>query len=368
MQQGPVLRPWLAGVAGYQPGRQAPVPDGRLASNESPTSAAWLHERPIELSDLDLHRYPDPSASRLRGALADLHGVDREQVAVGNGSDELIQLLIQAFAAYTGSIAVAAPGYSLYGLCATSVGADVHRVPLAEWRHDLAAMADLDVDIAFVCNPHNPTGTMVDADDLDTFIARSRARLIVVDEAYIDFATSNRSDLVSEAVSNPRVVVLRTFSKAYALAGVRVGYLVAHRTIAAVVRRLRLPFSVNTAAQEAATQALAHRAQTTAAVDQIIANRTQLERLLHERGLTTVPSQASFVLVLTPEGDRLVDHLARHGIAVRPGTDLGVPDAVRMTVPSQAGLARLDAALHTFSPRQEAPCRASVWSARQQRP
>ncbi len=134
-------------------------------------------------------------------------------------------LLIQAYAAYTGSIVTATPGYSLYELCAGRLGARVERVPLIDWRHDLGAMATADVDVAFICNPHNPTGTVVRPEDLLSFIGESAARMIVIDEAYVDFAAEAGLDTVAEAVREPRVVVLRTFSKAHALAGVRVGYL-----------------------------------------------------------------------------------------------------------------------------------------------
>lgn len=345
MPHRPVLRPWLEGAAGYQPGLKATIEDGRLASNESPSPPAWLVQQPIDAAALDLHRYPDSSATAVRAALAESWRVEADEIVVGNGSDELITVLVQAYAAYTGSIATATPGYSLYELCASRLGARVEAVPLVGWRHDLATMAEADVDIAFVCNPHNPTGTVVSPNDLRAFIATAAARMVVIDEAYIDFATESGFDTVTEAVREPRVVVLRTFSKAHALAGTRVGYLIAHRDIARTVGRLRLPFSVNTVAQVTALRALAHRAETVKAVDEVVGNRLLVEETLRRHGLDFVESQANFVLVLTPESDRIVDQLARHGIAVRPGRDLGVPDAIRLSVPSAAGVVRLDSAL-----------------------
>ncbi|WP_055480262.1 pyridoxal phosphate-dependent aminotransferase [Sphaerimonospora mesophila] len=345
MQQRPLLRPWLEGAVGYRPGLKAATQDGRLASNECPAPPAWLSARSVDTADLDLHRYPDPEATALRTALGELHGVDPDEVVVGNGSDELIMLLIQAYAAYTGSIVTATPGYSLYELCAGRLGARVERVPLIDWRHDLGAMATADVDVAFICNPHNPTGTVVRPEDLLSFIGESAARMIVIDEAYVDFAAEAGLDTVAEAVREPRVVVLRTFSKAHALAGVRVGYLVAHRDIAQTIARLRLPFSVNTLAQITAANAVAHHTETANAVGEIVHSRLRVEEMLRRHGLEFVPSQANFILVLTPQSDLVVDHLASHGIAVRPGRDLGVPDAIRLTIPSAAGLARLDSAL-----------------------
>jgi histidinol-phosphate aminotransferase len=308
-----------------------------------------LLEGAASLAELDLHRYPDPTAQALRAKLAEVHGISPDEVVVGNGSDELIQLLILAYAAFDGSIAVADPGYSLYSSCATRLRADVRKVPLTdEWRHDLAAMSAEDVDIVFVCNPHNPTGTSVDGEQLAAFVRNSAARMVAIDEAYIDFAATGTFDAIREAVQRPRVAVLRTLSKAHALAGLRVGYLMAHRSIIDALTRLRLPFSVNTAAQDAAVDALAHRERTAEEVARIVARRTEVESLLRKAGLDVVSSEASFVMALSSASDRLVDHLARHGVAIRPGRDLGVPDSVRVSVPSAEGLDRLASALAGF--------------------
>jgi histidinol-phosphate aminotransferase len=258
-------------------------------------------------------------------------------------------LLIQAYAAFTGSVLVATPGYSLYSLCATRLGSARHEVPLVDWKHDLDGMARVECDIAFICNPHNPSGTVVDAADLNSFIENSAARLIVIDEAYIDFSTEPRFDTVAVAVRDPRVVVLRTFSKAHALAGLRVGYLIAHRDIASILDSLRLPFSVNSVAQALARRSLDRPDDTARAIEAIVANRDRVEEILTECGFEYVPSQGNFVLVLTEQSDRVVQHLASLGIAVRPGRDVGVENAVRLTIPSADGLPALEQAVQHFT-------------------
>ncbi|MGW5052630.1 pyridoxal phosphate-dependent aminotransferase [Actinokineospora sp. NPDC004072] len=347
----PEPRPWLAASPRYRSGSTAAPPAGRLASNESPSAPAWLGRAAAHLADLDVHRYPDAGADRLRAAVAAANGVDPDEVVVGNGSDELIHLLIQAYAAYTGGIVTAAPGYALYGMCARRLGAAVTEVPLVDWRHDLAAMAAVPADLAFIANPHNPTGTVVSPDALAEFIETSQSRAVVVDEAYIDFTTGPRLDTATRAVREPRVVVVRTFSKAHALAGVRLGYLIAHRDIAAQVERLRLPFSVSALAQHLGVLALAHTEETAARVREIVERREELTALLRAAGLEPVESQGNFILVLTPASDLLVKHLADAGIAARPGRDLGIPDAVRLTIPSADGMTRLEPALRTWTAR-----------------
>src|SRR5699024_7879799 len=208
----------------------------------------------------------------------------------------------------------------------------------ARWTHDLIAMGRQDVDIAFVGNPHNPTGTVVDPKDLLRFLETRAARLVVLDEAYIDFVSSRlRPPAIRIAVRDPGMVVLRTFSKAYALAGLRVGYLIGHKSIISTLTRLRLPFSVNSAAQHYAALSLDHAPALSDDIRDTVARRHELVALLGDVGLTVLPSEANFVLAITSGSETLAHRLSTHGIAVRPGKDLGIPDAVRVTVPSAVG-------------------------------
>lgn len=335
-------RPWVKGLTPYQPGSHRAAPEGMLASNESPYGPSPRVRDAVADAVRDLHRYPDPSAARLRAALARRHGVDPEQVLIGNGSDELIYLLAWAFAAGGGTVLCADPAYALDVLSAVVAGADVRRVPLVRWRHDLEAMARVEADLAYLVNPHNPTGTVSDGASVERFVATARARVVVVDEAYIDFAQVPSAMPLAAA---GKALVLRTFSKVFGLAGARVGYLVGDPEVLDVLRSIRAPFSVGALAQAAAVAALADTEHYEAARRRTIVNRARLTDLLRERGYAPVASQANFVLVPDVAEGALVERLARDGIAVRPGSVLGVPGSVRISVPDDVGLARLAAAL-----------------------
>ena len=216
--QPPMPRGPISALQPYVPGRPAPSADGSLASNESPFGPSPRVAAAVALAARELHRYPDPLASRLRNELAQELHVDAESILVGNGSDEIIYLLTMAYAAEGGSVVCADPPYRIDEIVPEIMGASVTKVPLRDWRHDLDAMAAVDADIAFVCNPHNPTGTLVGRDALRSFLGHCRARLVVVDEAYLDFADDpGGQTLVAEAAG--KLVVLRTFSKIHGLAG-----------------------------------------------------------------------------------------------------------------------------------------------------
>ena len=291
-----------------------------------------------------LHRYPDPLASALRRLLGSRLNIDPESILVANGSDELVYLLALAYAAGGGSVVCADPAYRIHDIAARIVGASVTRVALNDWVHDLDSMAQVAADIAFVCNPHNPTGTIVSRDTLRSFVATCRARLVVVDEAYIDFVDDpEATTMVGEA--SGKLVVTRTLSKAYGLAGARVGYLVGAPAIVDFLRRIRPPFSVGTLGQAAAEAAIADDAHRQWTRRQVRAGRERLTDLFEAAGYTVVPSQTNFVLVLAERADDLAERLERQGISVRPGSALEAPGTVRVSVPSDKGFALLKRAL-----------------------
>lgn len=338
-------RTWLDQIRPYQPGRRAPSDAGSMAANESVLQASDGVVAAVAAAARWSHRYPDPLADDLRRELAALHGVGAEKILVGNGSDELIFLLAGAYLAGNGVAICADPPYRVDEISTYVVGARVSAVPLVDFAHDLDAMARLDADIAYLVNPHNPTGTTRSRADIATFVATSPAGLIVVDEAYIDFADDPAAMTAIPLVASGRVAVLRTFSKAYGLAGLRVGYLVADETVIATLRKIRAPFSVGVLAQAAALAALVDGPRLHQVRALTTAHRRLVQDLFCQAGYQVVPSQANFVLVLTDDETSLVDHLADHGIAVRPGSSLGTPGAVRVTVPTADGLELLRLAL-----------------------
>lgn len=339
------LRAAIESLEPYVPGRAASDDDGGLASNES-----WLGPsedvRSALIAAIDkIHRYPDPLASAVRARIGRELDVDPEQILVGNGSDELLYLLCLAYLGPGRPVVVADPPYRLHELVPRLFEGNVVKVALRDWHHDLPAMTRARADLAFLCNPHNPTGTLVTAHLIEEFVEASPATLTVVDEAYIDFAESPDAATSLPLARQGRAIVLRTFSKAMGMAGLRLGYLVASTAIVEILRRIRPPFSVNSLAQAAAIAELDQPEQRKLRREAVLRMRSRMQQVLERAGYRTIPSQANFILVLTPDEDALVTRLAKHGLSVRPGASLGFPGAVRITVPSPRGLAMLEQAL-----------------------
>lgn len=343
-------RPWLDRIQPYRPGRPAPSADGSMASNESPLGASRAVAEALASAAHRVHRYPDPLADDLRRELAELHRVDPDQILIGNGSDELIFLLAWAYLAQGGRAVCADPAYRIDEISTYVVGAELTQVPLRHWTHDLPAMAAVDADIAYIVNPHNPTGTTCSRADIEGFLARSPAGLVVVDEAYVDFADDPEALTALPLLASGRVAVLRTFSKVYGLAGLRIGYLVAPADVIATLRKIRAPFSVGALAQAAAVAALRDRQHWSEVRTYTRRRREELHRLFERAGYHPVPSQSNFILVASADEQALVAQLGQQGIAVRPGTALGVPGTVRVSVPSDAGMQLLARALDGATP------------------
>jgi histidinol-phosphate aminotransferase len=316
-----------------------------MASNESPLGANPVVAVALAGALEGVQHYPDPLANAVRDRLAARLGVPADQILVGNGSDELIYLLTAAYAAGGGHVVVADPPYQIDAIAAMAAGARITRVPLRDWVHDLEAMSEFDADLVHVCNPHNPTGTARSRADVESFVQRSRAGLVVVDEAYVDFADDPAAFSVLPLAAAGRVALLRTFSKVHGLAGLRIGYLVAAREVIELLRALRAPFSVGVLAQVAAAAALSDDAYQARLRAHVLEYRPRVARLFAERGYQVLPSQANFVLVGSADETGLVDTLAAGGVSVRPGSDLGVPGFVRVSVPSEAGFRLLQRAL-----------------------
>lgn len=342
-------RPWLHKIEPYQPGHPAESGDGSLASNESLLGVSDHVVRAISAAVDCVHRYPDPLADKLRTALASHHDVDPEQILLGNGSDELIYLLALAYLSQTGHAVCADPAYRIDEISAYIVNARLTKVPLRGWAHDLDQMARIDADIAYVVNPHNPTGTLHSRVAIERFAATAAAGLVIVDEAYIDFTDDPAATTAVPLVASGRIAVLRTFSKIHSLAGLRVGYLVADSGLIATLRKIRPPFSVGSLAQIGALAALEDREHCRQVRMHTRRNRQAVTRLFEAAGYAVVPSQANFVLVMAPDEELLDSRLREHGVVVRRGSTLGVPGTVRASVPSDAGLDMLTRALS--SPR-----------------
>jgi histidinol-phosphate aminotransferase len=342
----PVPRALAAALPPAPAPRPVATGSGSLASNECLLPPSAAARAAMAAAAQDAHRYPDGAASGLRAEIAAEHGIDADEVVVGNGSEEILALLLAAYAGRGGRVALADPACAVHERVCRLVGTEsVHCGP------DLASLAARPADVALICNPHNPTGTTVTSDDVAAFLADRRAGLVVVDEAYVDFADDPARVSSVRLVRQRRdLAVVRTFSKLHGLAGARVGYLIAAPEIAATARRLHLPFPVNAAAQAGAAAALRDRAHRTRAWTLTREHRTALTALLTRAGYEVVPSQANFVLVRTPDEEGFVRRLAAGGVTVRAGRAMGVPGTARVTVPDREGLRMVAEALDVEPP------------------
>lgn len=313
----------------------------KLASNENALGPSPRAIDAMRAAAADMHRYPDGGTFYLREALGRHLDVAPECILPGNGSNELIELLGHAFLRPGVGLVMAETAFVVYRLVGALFGADVTTVPMRDFTHDLVAMRAAitpDTRLVFISNPNNPTGTMVTPEDIDAFMADLPPHAIVCfDEAYIELVDpSARADVLRYVRDNRRVVVLRTFSKAYGLAGLRLGYAVAPPACIALLQHVRQPFNVNAMAQAAAVAALGDHAHVAATRRLLESEIPYLYAEFDRLGLDYVPATANFVLLKVGAGQRIQAVLKRRGSIVRPMAGYGLPEYVRVTVGTHA--------------------------------
>lgn len=325
------IHPDIASLSPYVPGK--PIEELqrelglarviKLASNENP-----LGPSPKALAALvgghdSLHRYPDGGAYRLRQALADRWKVSLDHIILGNGSDEVLGLLARTFLAPGDEAVMADQTFVIYKMEVTAAHGKAVIVPLVNWTHDLDGMANAitpKTRLVFLCNPNNPTGTMVAADAVARFMAKVPDDVVVVfDEAYLEYVCDPHfPDSLQYVTQGRNAIVLRTFSKIYGLAGLRIGYGITTPEITNCLNRVRPPFNANTLAQRAALAALGDDEHVTKSRAVNAAGMQQLERGLRALGFAAIPSQANFVYFdVKRDGRRVFDALLREGVIVR---------------------------------------------------
>ena len=337
--------PFVCDLVAYEPGKPIEEtarelgldPDTivKLASNENPLGPAPAAIEAMKNEASGVHIYPDGGGYKLRDALAKHHGLSLENVILGNGSNEIIELLCHCFLNPKAELIAAEHAFVVYKLMATLFGAKYVEVADPDFIHDLDGMADAiteDTRLVFIANPNNPTGTMVDEVALDHFMDRLPEHVVaVLDEAYYEFL-EGAPDTLKYVREGRNVCVLRTFSKAYGLAGLRIGYGLASPQVAAILQKARQPFNANSMAQAAALAAMndtEHVAKT------MQTNREGLafyEQAFAARGLEYVPSAANFVLVKVGDGDDLFAKMLRKGVIVRAMSGYKLPEWVRISV------------------------------------
>jgi histidinol-phosphate aminotransferase len=343
-----LVPPYVASLTPYVPGkpieevqRDYGVSDvAKLASNENPLGPSPKAIAAARDALAKVNLYPDGSAFYLRHAIAAKLGVAPAEVFVGNGSNELIELLVRTFVLENEEVLTSAQSFVAYKLATSAQGRTLVEAPMkARFHYDLDAMKKLlsrKTKIVFLANPDNPTGTCFTQSELTPFLdAAPRDTLVVLDEAYLDYVDlPGYQDALALRRKYPNVVVLRTFSKIYGLAGVRLGYGVARPDVVEYIDRVRAPFNVNHVAQAAGVAALGDDAHVTSSRALVREERPFLAAGLAAIGATVVPSQANFVFADFPgrPAKQVFEDLLREGVIVRPMAGYGFPTAQRITV------------------------------------
>ncbi|MFC0082133.1 histidinol-phosphate transaminase [Aciditerrimonas ferrireducens] len=338
---GPVpVRPDLQALSGYHSPQLAVAV--RLNTNESPEPPpdAWREELRAALADLPLHRYPDREARELRAALAAHHGVTPEEVFCGTGSNEVLQCLLLAYGGPGRTAVTFEPSYAMHRQIGLVTGTALRSVPRGEgFAVDepaaAAALAESAPSLCFVCSPNNPTGRAEPPEVLAWLLERTPG-LLVVDEAYGQFAPSSALELRAAGVAGAeRLVVVRTFSKTWAMAGVRLGYLVADPAVVAACELVALPYHLDAITQLAGRLALRYEAEMEERVQRLVAERRRLEAGLARLPVTAWPSDANFVLFRpeTRPAREVWEGLLAHSVLVRDTSSWpGLEGCLRVTV------------------------------------
>lgn len=320
----------------------------KVASNENPLGPSPLAQRAMQEAIPNAHIYPDGGGYKLRSAIADKIGVSIENVILGNGSNEIIELLCHTFLNRNAELIAAKHAFVVYKLMATLFGAKYVEVEDPDFIHDLDAMADAitaNTRLIFIANPNNPTGTQVTQDAIDRFVDRLPDHAIAVfDEAYFEFLDTP-PDVLKHVRAGKNVIVLRTCSKIHGLAALRIGYGIAPAPLANLLQKARQPFNTNAIAQAGALAALEdedHIAKTRAVNAEGL---VFYEKAFTERGLKFVPSVANFILVQVGDGGLVFNEMLKQGIIVRAMGGYKLPGWVRISIGTAAENSRALAVL-----------------------
>lgn len=312
----------------------------KLASNENPLGPSAKALNAIEAAFQDLSRYPDGGGFKLKAALSARYDVASEQITLGNGSNDLLEIIARTFADNTSDIIFSQYAFAVYPIVTQSIGAKAIEVPAVDWGHDLTAMAEAVTDntkLIFIANPNNPTGTYVSKQALERFLDTVPEHVMVVlDEAYCEYIDDDHHDFPNSGLLLPRypnLIITRTFSKAWGLASLRVGYALSHPDVADLLNRVRQPFNVNTFALDAAHAVLSDEAYLAQSRRINTEGMQQLTDGFEKLGLSYIPSVGNFVAVDTgQEGMTVFQALLKKGVIVRPVANYGMPQHLRVSI------------------------------------
>ncbi|AXF08804.1 histidinol-phosphate transaminase [Paraburkholderia graminis] len=357
------IAPYIAGKPISEVAREFGLDEAKivkLASNENPLGMPESAQRAMAQAASELGRYPDANAFELKTALSERYGVPSDWITLGNGSNDILEIAAHAFVEKGQAIIYAQYSFAVYALATQGLGARAIVVPAVKYGHDLDAMLAAitdDTRLIFVANPNNPTGTFIEGPKLEAFLDKvPRHVAVVLDEAYTEYLPAEkRYDSIEWVRRYPNLLVSRTFSKAFGLAGLRVGFAIAQPELTDLLNRLRQPFNVNTLAQAAAIAALNDQAflEKTAALN--AQGYRRLTEAFEKLGLEYVPSDGNFVLVRVGNddaaGNRVNLELLKQGVIVRPVGNYGLPQWLRVTIglpqENEAFIAALEKTLAT---------------------
>ncbi len=338
--------PGLAALKPYVPGkplseleRELGITESiKLASNENPLGPSPRVQAAVEAELKELTRYPDGGAFELRQVLAKRHDVDPAGITVGNGSNDVLDMIARVFLWAGRESLFSQYAFAVYPLSSMAVGAELKIAPARDYAHDLDAMRAMvgeRTGVVWIANPNNPTGTRLDRDSLRAFIeSLPSAVIVVVDEAYIDYVRETDHPDVSLWLDDfPNLIVTRTFSKAYGLAALRVGYGLSHPDIADLLNRVRQPFNVDTLAQVAAIAALDDQDYLARSVELNEQGLKQLAKGVSKLGLNYIPSFGNFLTIdLGRDAVSIDEALLKLGVITRPVANYGMPNHLRVSV------------------------------------
>ena len=340
---------WISDLRVYEPGK--PIEEVarelgfdevaeivKVASNENELGPSPMAIEAMQEAVGEMHRYPDGGAFYLKRKLAGQLGVAPENLLFGSGSNELIVFLCHVFLGQGTNLVMGAEAFAVYFLAAALYEGETIRVPMPGHVHDLDAMLAAitpETRIVAICNPNNPTGTMVSPEAIDAFIEKLPDHVLAIfDEAYFEVMPEEKKPDVLKHIraGKENIIVLRTFSKAYGLAGLRIGYAIAHPETIALLNKVRQPFNVNAMAQAAAIAALDDVPHLVETREMVFQGLEFFERELPKLGIETVPSGANFILVKTGNGREVFLELQKRKVIVRPMDPYGLPDHIRITI------------------------------------
>ena len=348
-----IPKDYIAGLRVYEPGR--PIEEVaralgfddiadiiKVASNENELGPSPMAVEAMQEAIPEMHRYPDGGAFYLKKKIADNLDVAEDQILFGCGSNELIVFLGHVFLGQGTNLIMGAEAFAVYFLVAAMFNADTVRVPMPDHVHDLDGMLDAvtpETRLMVICNPNNPTGTVVKPETIDAFIEKLPDHVVaIIDEAYYEVMPEELKPDVLKHIRGGRknIVLLRTFSKGYGLAGLRIGYAIGHTELIGLLNKVRQPFNVNGMAQAAAMAALddiTHLVETREMIGEGI---RFFERELKKIGVETVPSAANFIMAKTGSGREVFEELQQRKVIVRPMDPYGLPDYIRITIGTPA--------------------------------